>query len=705
MLNHMRESTRTNCRVARSAFTLIEVMVALTVTLLMMGALAQAFSFLGNQMKSGRAELELSGHLRSCSVRIRDELRRITAPIAPPQSVQARAGYFMYYEGPMTDSSTTLYGAQPSTLNESSFQDSRWGDFDDYIAFTAKAPTGSWFTGKVPAFVVNPLAADPFMPVEITSPFAEIIYWVSPEWDRVPSASFPGSHPQNIQVGTNTLPLYRDVDVNNLPDRLVLRRRVLLIRPDLNMGNEQLAIPQTISDRRDDFWFWNHRTPTPITTYPYMVTPLSTASTFKSNWMVGMQLAHQLCDLSVSRVVNPANGMPVTPSPSDTPINVSTSTYPVTGIRANSLADLARPENRFAHVRIPGEYFGFGANQRTTMPILALTGSDAFLTAARYPNTTFDSSLPSPFSVPLFNGFVLPLYELSNYAANSELFDDARLDRTGEDVVATDILAFDVQGFDPLAPLFLHNGPDGVSGPGPVSDFSKQGAAGTDDLILTPDDPGILSVMNSSQINPSAGVPYSTASGSTPEQFPTLADNGAFVDLCYPIQQAGVLKDFWATATPGPPASRVSSYLVTSLSGITGAPLATSLPQATGEKLRKSGRALFRPAAPQNILFQPAYDTYTDAYESDGLNQEANTVPIPVGGKFYGGTWWMLSQVDADEGIDGLDNPGSDPGADEISEHETSPPFNIRLPGVRIRIRMEDANTRQFKQMSVVHDF
>ncbi len=50
----------------------------------------------------------------------------------------------MVYEGPMSDSSTAIYGlAELDERATTIFRDSRYGDFDDYLAFTqAEAQRG-----------------------------------------------------------------------------------------------------------------------------------------------------------------------------------------------------------------------------------------------------------------------------------------------------------------------------------------------------------------------------------------------------------------------------------------------------------------------------------------------------------------------------------------------------------------------------------
>ena len=157
-----------------------------------------------------------------------------------------------YYEGPFSDTTTILGDSPPAppTVPEplpEYYPTSRFGDIDDYLAFTATAPSDSPFVGFIPRGVLeahrwvnmsptqratyfagyNPNRAYQLVP--FYSQKAEIAYWLSPRWAR--------------GAGTGTLafdpgsghPLYQDLDLDQLPDRLDLHRRVLLIRPDLNM--------------------------------------------------------------------------------------------------------------------------------------------------------------------------------------------------------------------------------------------------------------------------------------------------------------------------------------------------------------------------------------------------------------------------------------------------------------------------------------
>lgn len=87
------------------------------------------------------------------------------------------------------------------------------------------------------------------------------------------------------------------------------------------------------------------------------------------------------------------------------------------------------------------------------------------------------------------------------------------------------------------------------------------------------------------------------------------------------------------------------------------------------------------------------YDTWTLAYERDGLDQNGNGI--------------------IDEYSNGLDDngiPGGPAinllnGVDDISERETAPPYPYPLRGIQVRIRVYEPNTRQARQATVESDF
>ena len=66
-----------------SGFTLIEMLVAIAVTMIMMLAIAQVFLLLGNHMDKGRALIEMSGQLRNVTHRLQQDLDGLTCSTLP----------------------------------------------------------------------------------------------------------------------------------------------------------------------------------------------------------------------------------------------------------------------------------------------------------------------------------------------------------------------------------------------------------------------------------------------------------------------------------------------------------------------------------------------------------------------------------------------------------------------------------------------
>ena len=124
------------------------------------------------------------------------DLAGVTARLTPPLDPRTNLGYFEY--------------------GENSFADLQGEDTDDYLRFTAKAPEGQLFTGRV--CVRRPLAiraptspAQAYVatqPITITSQYAEIIYFlrngnlyrrvllVAPERQQSSRPTFSGGTPR-----------------------------------------------------------------------------------------------------------------------------------------------------------------------------------------------------------------------------------------------------------------------------------------------------------------------------------------------------------------------------------------------------------------------------------------------------------------------------------------------------------------------------
>lgn len=239
---------------------------------------------------------------------------------------------------------------------------------------------------------------------------------------------------------------------------------------------------------------------------------------------------------------------------------------PVIRLVPNSLADLGKRENRVAHLP--------ATNNLTTAMVLAIRTS-----SAGYPH--------------LLNRRWLP---------------------PSDDVVLSDVLAFDVRAYDPTAQLFQGSVAGTIQGD-----------------VLRPGDVG----WNQS---PAANV----------------IGQGAYVDLAY-----------FGNYNPTPAAARSSVF--------SGAPTLRSGMTAVGGS----------PLA-------PTYDSWTLAYEHDGINQDNDT---DTNGNLL-----------IDEGANGVDDDGAN-GVDDAFEMETLPPYLSPLRGVQITLRMIEPDSRQVRQVSLTGDF
>jgi prepilin-type N-terminal cleavage/methylation domain-containing protein len=142
-------------QVPRNAMTLIEMLVAMAVTLIMMAAVAQLFGSLGRGVGGSRSLVELDDRMRAVAFRMRTDLEGVTAPVheRPPLQPERNLGYFEYIEGPMDDRSAFdayVEGAPDDRLR---------GDVDDILMFTTRA-AGAGFSGRSEGIPIHSLNAE-----------------------------------------------------------------------------------------------------------------------------------------------------------------------------------------------------------------------------------------------------------------------------------------------------------------------------------------------------------------------------------------------------------------------------------------------------------------------------------------------------------------------------------------------------------------
>ena len=119
----------------RRGMTLVEMMVAVTATLILMGAVAQVFSVFGTAVSNSRSMLELDSRLRVVANRLRTDLKGVTARTLPSLSPDTAEGYFEIIEGPWQESDVADGAAVART------------DVDDALLFTTRSPAAP-FVGR-----------------------------------------------------------------------------------------------------------------------------------------------------------------------------------------------------------------------------------------------------------------------------------------------------------------------------------------------------------------------------------------------------------------------------------------------------------------------------------------------------------------------------------------------------------------------------
>ena len=607
---------------------MIEVLIATAMTLMIMLALAQMFKMTSEGISAGRARLTGSDQLRSVTSLLRSDLQGLTVSTTThPQSTKSPLGYFMYYDGPISEFTAMLFNYLPTGKEEEDkFSGGRWSDIDDVLMFTAKARDGQWFYGRVPlALMKIHSGVDPkfiqindwYTDVTIASEYAEIAWFMRP-LNSVGMLNPPGAS-NDVNDSIPVVDLDGDLipDPDGMPDRIALCRRVLLIRPDLNLA---LPIDNNIpGDPR-------------IT-----ASPTAVDANAPDTYRYQMRYAHQRTDLSVRKLWDPSNNRFV--------------------LKTNSLADLQRPENRFAHFSLPYNDPTYGLV--SSLPMLALTNeassSGNYLTMT---NLAMKGVQPNND-----RGFIPAEFCRANLILNSD--GSTTYQFTQEEFVASNVVGFDIRGYDNSAVQLYSQGSDGIFGINNLP--AEAGWPGTDDLVVGPSDPGYAVMLEKGPIIP--------------------ANSGTFVDLSWGTRVLNQLKN----------ASRNTHVLSTNNSTVWASALSGLEPITGGtiDSLVRSGRF--------STLFsvnQPVFDTFTDYYEADGnvqLNGISTNGMIPYGGSASSDNSFP------DKGIDGIDN-NSNGVIDEEAERDTSPPFRYALPAIQIRVRVQDPTAGSLQELAIVHN-
>ena len=142
----------------RRGVTLVEMLVTVAVLVIIMTVMVQIFQSATGALTAAQTIQDLDNQLKLLDATIRTDLGNVTARFTPPLDPAASAGYFEYIE------------------NE--FADLQGEDSDDCLRFTAKAPAGQPFTGRMWIGTTSNMQNPSAMPITVTSEFAEIIYFL-----------------------------------------------------------------------------------------------------------------------------------------------------------------------------------------------------------------------------------------------------------------------------------------------------------------------------------------------------------------------------------------------------------------------------------------------------------------------------------------------------------------------------------------------
>ncbi len=169
----------------RTGYTLIEILLAVTLGLILMLGVVQMFAMVANFVTGSQSLMELDQKVRSAQIMLQNDLSRYTARMTAPSDLSSGAGYFRIDE----NSSTVATTSQDARLSDFySNLSGILGDNDDVLTFTIH-DLDSPFIGRNGTSVVH-------------SPDAEVKWFVYKTQD-----------PSNAT--SNILKLYRSINVLN----------------------------------------------------------------------------------------------------------------------------------------------------------------------------------------------------------------------------------------------------------------------------------------------------------------------------------------------------------------------------------------------------------------------------------------------------------------------------------------------------------
>jgi len=639
-----------------SGFTLVEMLIAVSITLVMMATVVGIFATVSESVSNRRAVVEIGGQIRHVRNVLQRDLEGITCPALPWQKPESNQGYFEIIEGlhadfypsMLTDGIDSRPSAQnnleidhpQSTLPASNLPftsvagQAGWvtdggalGDYDDILAFTTRNESEP-FTGLAPTNNLDlsnnqPMPFGNWRSQTIKSPVAEVVWYAVEN----PVADTGGYFGNESQQGFRTV-----------------YRRVLLVAPWIDYryniagsgAKSRPGVLRVLGDGIDQ---------------DEVQQALASLIAFQERY-----------DISSRIEFDPTMG--------------ADGRWTVV---ANTLSDLTKRENRYEHHGFVGDN---NSGQRNFPYVMVSAGGapttnptfvvdpeydpNGGMNATAIPRTEGDVVSHYDVTNQGSNYFVRPLVILEGGATARALIEGEGIDRKvihvttglvplgwtsttssrrGQDLMLSDALGFDIQVFDPQAPSYALR-PNVV----PLR---------TGDSELSPSNANDLANLDLTTVGPSS---IGWLTGATDTNDPVVVSEGSYVDLGYRELHREVFRRIQGSTLAALP---VDSPF---------APLANGKSQLLDGRLTR------------------VYDTWSFHYENDGLDQDGD-------GLF-------------DEGTNGFDDPAVYPdttatrlGIDDPAERETSPPYPEPLRAVQVKLRVYEADSKQMREVTVRQHF
>ena len=716
----MRNAMRVQARFDRRGFTLIEVLIATLITLILVGSLAVLFGNVSKNVSDARAATALQDNIRHVKDTLIHDLRGVTAPTTPPLEPGCEHGYFEGIEGPigpvyypivMTNDPVNSFPLNlptlPSVLASTTLEDDTTiADNDDVLMFTARSND-------------QPFVGTGFPDNNYISPVAEVMWFLrgstlyrrvlilrnyagtTATYANLPvSLRISGPRNSNAQM----MPFIFD-DLAIPPSVRVFFLAFGNTLGDLTMrenrfAHQQLAFPHDSRyfTRTTPVGTLNPDSPLGVNSSAYVARPgfmLPVFGETVAGWPMPAFYARFYPEKQKGW---PGSGVrpPLYSGIPDALAAVSN----IGNRDANSQGIYLRPSGGTPVDKGQGVYHrtrpwrAYDPWSARPLGIKAVNDDSKNITDA---DTHFNGLTKANEFEYLTDGRTVGKRN-SVSSLSTELIRNHGGAPRFDDVVMTNVLSFDVKYWDPGAPIFT------IDSKTPSSDFVPISSPG---VTVMPHDPAYKAILKR----------FISGEGNmAPSGF------GAYVDLNYmwgasrfsklraPKNSSGTVSDLGyldrlelyerdvlklppytlprpAFAGPGvSPGDDATHWRELDISSTVKRPVqyCANLVGATHE-ISTASNIQFMLNDRGGTGLSSVYCTWSTHYEYNGIDDDRDGI--------------------IDNYTNGLDDAGSDPGVDDPSERETSPPYPAALRGIQVKIRAFEPDSRQIREVTVVQEF